>query len=442
MNNPFSSMPGIDTSALAVLDSPAFTGTPTGPTPASGDNSARLATTAFVKAQGYITPVGAPVQSVAGQTGAVTLAVSDVTGAAPLASPAFTGSATAASLGINRTAATDHLEVAGAVRATASSANIAAGPEAALLDFGTSVRVGHINGSAGSAKPVDILSGGTAVARFQTNGRLAIGSTGTASGRTLEVTHAAAADTGMALKATASDFGSPLQYLTTVRAASSAFSFLACMTDINGAADAKFLLYGNGNAAADGAWTGGGADYAEYFESVDGTVIPAGTSVVLAGGKVRATTSDDPASAIIGVVRPKNWARGSAVIGNAAWSYWSGKYLTDAFGRYEIEQADYWSWTAETAADGGVQQVCEGCWADRVPAGVSPPPDKTVTSATRPRLNPAWDPARSYTPRAERPEWQLVGLLGQVPVLAGQSVGERWQRLAVVDGSTETWLVR
>lgn len=39
----------------APLASPALTGTPTAPTPATGDNSTTLATTAFVKTQGYLT---------------------------------------------------------------------------------------------------------------------------------------------------------------------------------------------------------------------------------------------------------------------------------------------------------------------------------------------------------------------------------------------------
>ena len=39
----------------ARLDSPAFAGTPTAPTPSTGDNSTKLATTAYVKAQGYLT---------------------------------------------------------------------------------------------------------------------------------------------------------------------------------------------------------------------------------------------------------------------------------------------------------------------------------------------------------------------------------------------------
>lgn len=38
-----------DLAAKAPLASPALTGTPTGPTPASGDNSTKLATTAFVQ---------------------------------------------------------------------------------------------------------------------------------------------------------------------------------------------------------------------------------------------------------------------------------------------------------------------------------------------------------------------------------------------------------
>ena len=66
----------------APLASPAFTGTPTAPTPATADNSTTLATTAHVQAKiAANAPALAPVQSVAGRTGAVTLAVADVSGA-------------------------------------------------------------------------------------------------------------------------------------------------------------------------------------------------------------------------------------------------------------------------------------------------------------------------------------------------------------------------
>jgi hypothetical protein len=77
-------------STYAPLASPALTGNPTAPTPLTADNDTSIATTAFVKAQGYLT--SAPVTSVAGRTGAITLAVADVSGAAPLASPTFSGS--------------------------------------------------------------------------------------------------------------------------------------------------------------------------------------------------------------------------------------------------------------------------------------------------------------------------------------------------------------
>jgi hypothetical protein len=48
-----------NTSGFAPIDSPAFTGTPTAPTPASNDNSSKLATTAFVVNQAFA-PLNSP----------------------------------------------------------------------------------------------------------------------------------------------------------------------------------------------------------------------------------------------------------------------------------------------------------------------------------------------------------------------------------------------
>jgi len=88
----------------ATLASPAFTGTPTGPTAAPGTDSTQLATTAFV-----VNAIqGAAVTSFNGRSGAVTLSTADITGAggAPSASPAFTGvpSAPTPAAGNNSTA--------------------------------------------------------------------------------------------------------------------------------------------------------------------------------------------------------------------------------------------------------------------------------------------------------------------------------------------------
>jgi hypothetical protein len=88
-------------SLKAALASPTFTGSPSGPTPSLADSSTRLATTAYVQGQGYLTSVPpAPVSSVFSRVGVVVAvsgdySVGQVTGAAPLASPAFTGVPTA-----------------------------------------------------------------------------------------------------------------------------------------------------------------------------------------------------------------------------------------------------------------------------------------------------------------------------------------------------------
>lgn len=69
-----------DVSGAAPLASPSLTGTPVAPTPASGDNSTRIATTAFVKSQGYVTSSGvtsvsgtAPIVSSGGTTPALSI---------------------------------------------------------------------------------------------------------------------------------------------------------------------------------------------------------------------------------------------------------------------------------------------------------------------------------------------------------------------------------
>ena len=61
-----------DLSLKAPLASPALTGTPTAPTASTADNTTKIATTAYVKAQGYAT-------------------TASLTGYAPIADPTFTG---------------------------------------------------------------------------------------------------------------------------------------------------------------------------------------------------------------------------------------------------------------------------------------------------------------------------------------------------------------
>ena len=75
----------------APIISPNITGSPTAPTPTAGDNSTKLATTAFVGTAIGSLPPG--VATFNGRSGVVALQLTDVTsvGGAPLASPVFTG---------------------------------------------------------------------------------------------------------------------------------------------------------------------------------------------------------------------------------------------------------------------------------------------------------------------------------------------------------------
>lgn len=77
----------------ALSDSPVFTGNPTAPTPASGDNDTSIATTAFVRTAINNYAVG----SFNNRTGTVSLTATDVTnvGGALSDSPTFTGTPTA-----------------------------------------------------------------------------------------------------------------------------------------------------------------------------------------------------------------------------------------------------------------------------------------------------------------------------------------------------------
>lgn len=91
-----------DSAQLARLASPAFTGTPTSPTPTAGDNTTKIATTAFVAAS--FAPLNSPALS--GTPTAPTPTAGDnstkiattafvATSFAPLVSPALTGTPTA-----------------------------------------------------------------------------------------------------------------------------------------------------------------------------------------------------------------------------------------------------------------------------------------------------------------------------------------------------------
>ena len=66
---------------------------------------------------------------------------------------------------------------------------------------------------------------------------------------------------------------------------------------------------------------------------------------------------------------------------------------------------------------------------------------KFVTSR-RPKLNPDYDESTQYIPREDRPEWNCVGLLGQLPLRKGQPVAPTWVKIKDISDKVELWLVK
>lgn len=83
-------------SSFAPLASPAFTGTPIAPTPSTADSSTKIATTAYVQAQGFSTAAGANPTGTIGASAvngvATTFMRSDAAPALPATLPALNGS--------------------------------------------------------------------------------------------------------------------------------------------------------------------------------------------------------------------------------------------------------------------------------------------------------------------------------------------------------------
>jgi hypothetical protein len=131
-------------------------------------------------------------------------------------------------------------------------------------------------------------------------------------------------------------------------------------------------------------------------------------------------------------------ARASAIVGNSAWNRWNKKYLTDEYGAYIMEPYEIVKWEGHEYEH------------DKIPVDVTVPDtgvehvtvDDDGNSLVRRKLNPEYDPDIPYIPREDRPEWVVVGLLGQIQVAKGQVVGDRWIKLRDISATVEEWVVR
>ena len=152
----------------------------------------------------------------------------------------------------------------------------------------------------------------------------------------------------------------------------------------------------DGVVHAEVGYAAGGADYAEWFESVDGQRYLPGSSVSLISGtdKIQITQNNQTSGNIIGVI-----SSNASVLGNSADSHWHGKYLTDIYGRLIIKNNNL-------------------------------------------VLSPTYNPSQTYIPRALRPEWNPVALLGRVKILKDQPVHPNWIRMGSFDSQYDLWLIR
>ena len=135
-----------------------------------------------------------------------------------------------------------------------------------------------------------------------------------------------------------------------------------------------------------------GADYAEYFEWKDGNTENedrVGFIVTLDGDKiVKANSGDD----ILGI------CSGTAmVLGDSAEWNWSKRFLTDDFGRIIYEDIDV-EHEAVLDEEGNVIEKAY------------------IEQLHRPVQNPNYDSSKPYERRSDRPEWQIVGMMGKLYV--------------------------
>lgn len=293
--------------------------------------------------------------------------------------------------------------------------------------------------------------------RLDSSGRLGIGATSIA--YRLHVVETGNADVAQFINTHAS-FSSVAFRSPVTRTNDATWWFF--LASSNGYTDIEFNLRGDGNAFCDGAWAGGGADYAEYFEWADGNPDNEdrrGFSVVLIGDQIRKATPSDAASDILGVI-----SGNPSVIGDAAWNMWKGKYLRDDFGTYLREPHTVTEWTEletweeqepnpedpeQMVTVTRSKEVPHSYASDQIPEGVTVPEGAVVKThddkgalLTRRILNPDYDPNEEYTPREKRPEWSTVGLMGKIRLRAGQPTGDRWRKMRDVSETVEEWLVR
>ena len=236
-------------------------------------------------------------------------------------------------------------------------------------------------------------------------------------------------------EANSTSYASDVLQINCARSANTAYNLFKALSGNN--ADVEFKLAGNGVGYSDGGWTTPASDYAEFFEWVDGNPNNEdrrGMSVVLEGTKIReAIAGEEP----LGIISSR-----PSIVGDAATDHWKEKHLTDEFGSYIMEPHNIVTWKDEDGKEHSYED-----W--NMPADVVVPDNAVVAAADENgitfehrKLNPDYDPSQAYISRADRSEWDTVGLLGKLRMRKGQVTSARWIKMRDVNDSVEEWLVR
>ena len=150
----------------------------------------------------------------------------------------------------------------------------------------------------------------------------------------------------------------------------------------------------SGNADFAGTVASQGADYAEYFEWLDGNINDedrVGYIVELDGDKIK--LANQYTEDILGIISAM-----PTVLGDAAALEWHGKYVKDKWGRIQYSLQDFVEEQTTTDEEGNTVT------------------EEVTVQRLAPVINPDYNPDKAYYNRRNRKEWSTVGMLGKLYV--------------------------
>lgn len=198
-----------------------------------------------------------------------------------------------------------------------------------------------------------------------------------------------------------------------------------------------FSVAGNGSTYTDSGYQSNQTGYAEYFEWED--VVKrgedrTGIAVTLTkSGKIRPATDGDN---VLGVV-----SNTAAIVGDAAWNNWHGKYNKTRLGNRQTTKYQILEWTNHN-------NILESYINSSLP-GSYPVPDNAINYETdaqgqdmySDQISSEYNSTHPYTTRENR-NWAVVTLLGRTTMYKGQVTGTTWIKICDVSDETECWIIK